>query len=52
MAADLSELYEEIIKSVGEDPRREGLVKTGENVLLVSFGSGITWGASILNWSL
>ena len=28
MAADLSELYEEIIKTVGEDPAREGLLKT------------------------
>ena len=25
MAAELNELYEEIIKSVGEDPSREGL---------------------------
>jgi GTP cyclohydrolase I len=30
MAAGLSELYEEIIKSVGEDPEREGLLKTPE----------------------
>ena len=30
MAADLKELYEEIIKSVGEDPAREGLLKTPE----------------------
>lgn len=30
MAADLSELYEKIIKSVGEDPKREGLLKTPE----------------------
>jgi 3-oxoacyl-[acyl-carrier-protein] synthase-3 len=34
-----------------DEANREGLVKKGENVLLVSFGSGITWGASILNWS-
>ena len=30
MAAGLSELYEEIIKRVGEDPEREGLLKTPE----------------------
>jgi len=30
MAAELNELYEEIIKSVGEDPSREGLLKTPE----------------------
>ena len=34
-----------------DEANREGLVKKGDNVLLVSFGSGITWGASILNWS-
>jgi 3-oxoacyl-[acyl-carrier-protein] synthase-3 len=34
-----------------DEANREGLVKKGENVLLVSFGSGITWGAAILNWS-
>jgi 3-oxoacyl-[acyl-carrier-protein] synthase-3 len=34
-----------------DEANREGLVKKGENVLLVSFGSGLTWGASILNWS-
>ena len=35
-----------------DEANREGRVKKGENVLLVSFGSGITWGASILNWSI
>ena len=30
MAAELNELYEEIIKSVGEDPSREGLLMTPE----------------------
>jgi len=30
MAADLSELFEEIIKGVGEDPLRDGLLKTPE----------------------
>lgn len=34
-----------------DEANREGLVKKGENVLLVSFGAGLTWGASILNWS-
>jgi 3-oxoacyl-[acyl-carrier-protein] synthase-3 len=27
---------------------REGRLNTGENILLVAFGSGLTWGASIL----
>jgi 3-oxoacyl-[acyl-carrier-protein] synthase-3 len=34
-----------------DEANREGLMKKDENVLLVSFGAGITWGASILNWS-
>lgn len=34
-----------------DEANREGRMKKNENVLLVSFGAGITWGASILNWS-
>lgn len=34
-----------------DEANREGLLSKGENVLLVSFGAGLTWGASILSWS-
>jgi 3-oxoacyl-[acyl-carrier-protein] synthase-3 len=34
-----------------DEANREGLLTKGENVLLVSFGAGLTWGASILSWS-
>ncbi len=30
----------------------EGLLKKGDHVLLVSFGAGLTWGASIVRWSI
>jgi 3-oxoacyl-[acyl-carrier-protein] synthase-3 len=29
---------------------REKGVKAGENILLVAFGAGLTWGASVLTW--
>lgn len=35
-----------------DEANREGLLKKGDNVLMVSFGSGLTWGASILKWAL
>lgn len=34
-----------------DEANRAGLIKKGDNVLLVSFGSGLTWGSSILKWS-
>ena len=30
---------------------RMGRVKTGDNVLLAGFGSGLTWGATLLKWA-
>lgn len=30
----------------------EGRLAPGANVLLVSFGAGLTWGASLLKWSI
>ena len=33
-----------------DDLMREGNVKEGEHILLTAFGSGFTWGASILTW--
>lgn len=33
-----------------DEANRQGLIKTGTNVLLVSFGAGLTWGAGILRW--
>ena len=35
-----------------DEANREGLLIKGEHVLLVSFGAGLTWGASILRWSI
>lgn len=31
---------------------REGKIKKGDNVVLVGFGGGLTWGASVINWSI
>ena len=33
-----------------DEANREGLLVNGAHVLLVSFGAGLTWGASILRW--
>ena len=30
---------------------RDGRVKTGDHVLLAGFGSGLTWGATLLKWA-
>lgn len=35
-----------------DEANREGLIKKGDDVLLVSFGAGLTWGASVLRWGL
>ncbi|MDA8139816.1 MAG: ketoacyl-ACP synthase III [Desulfobacteraceae bacterium] len=31
---------------------REGRIKRGNHVLLVSFGAGLTWGAAVLQWTI
>lgn len=33
-----------------EEAVRAGRVKSGDNVLLAGFGSGLTWGATLLKW--
>lgn len=33
-----------------EEAVRAGRVKSGDNVLLAGFGSGLTWGATLLRW--
>jgi len=35
-----------------DEANREGLLIKDTHVLLVSFGAGLTWGASILRWSI
>jgi 3-oxoacyl-[acyl-carrier-protein] synthase-3 len=35
-----------------DEVNRKGLVKKDDHILLVSFGAGLTWGASILRWAL
>jgi 3-oxoacyl-[acyl-carrier-protein] synthase-3 len=34
-----------------DEANREGLLKAGDYVLLVTFGAGLTWGASVVKWS-
>lgn len=34
-----------------DEANREGLIKAGDYVLLVTFGAGLTWGASVVKWS-
>ena len=34
-----------------EEAVRHGRVKTGDHVLLAGFGSGLTWGATLLKWA-
>jgi len=35
-----------------DEANREGLLRKGDYVLFVSFGAGLTWGASIVKWSI
>jgi 3-oxoacyl-[acyl-carrier-protein] synthase-3 len=30
---------------------QEGRLKDGDNVVLVGFGGGLTWGATLLRWN-
>ncbi len=35
-----------------DEANREGLLKMGDNVLLVSFGAGLTWASTLIRWSI
>ncbi len=35
-----------------DEAYRDGLLKPGDHVLLVTFGAGLTWGASVVKWSI
>jgi 3-oxoacyl-[acyl-carrier-protein] synthase-3 len=35
-----------------DEANRGGLLSRGKNVLLVSFGAGLTWAASIMKWTM
>jgi len=35
-----------------DEANREGFLIKGVHVLLVSFGAGLTWAASVLRWSI
>ena len=35
---------------LGDALYNEGRIEEGDNLLLVSFGAGLTWGASVLTW--
>lgn len=34
-----------------DEANRQGVLNDGDNVLLVSFGAGLTWGAAVLRWT-
>jgi 3-oxoacyl-[acyl-carrier-protein] synthase-3 len=34
-----------------DEANREGLLKAGDFMLMVTFGAGLTWGASVVRWS-
>ena len=34
-----------------DEAHREGCLNPGDHILLVSFGAGLTWGATIIQWS-
>lgn len=35
-----------------DEANRKGLLQSGTNILLVSFGAGLTWGSSIIRWTI
>ena len=35
-----------------DEANREGQLRKGDHVLFISFGAGLTWGASVLKWSI
>lgn len=35
-----------------DEANRQGLIKAGDYVLMVTFGAGLTWGASVVKWSI
>lgn len=38
------------IPLVLDEARREGRIKSGDIILMVAFGAGLTWGATLLRW--
>ena len=35
-----------------DEAYREGKINKGDNIVLVGFGGGLTWGSSVINWSM
>lgn len=35
-----------------DEAYREGKLKQGDNIVLVGFGGGLTWGSSVIKWSM
>lgn len=33
-----------------DEAYRQGLIKTGDNIVMVGFGAGLTWGAALVRW--
>ncbi len=34
-----------------DEANRNGLIQPGDNVLLISFGAGLTWGSALIKWT-
>ncbi|MFH1488288.1 MAG: 3-oxoacyl-[acyl-carrier-protein] synthase III C-terminal domain-containing protein, partial [Pseudomonadota bacterium] len=35
-----------------DEANREGRMEKHDHVLLIAFGAGLTWGSSVLRWSM
>jgi 3-oxoacyl-[acyl-carrier-protein] synthase-3 len=35
-----------------DEAHHDGKIKTGDHILLLSFGAGLTWGAAVIEWTL
>ena len=33
-----------------DEANREGRIRSGDNILLVAFGAGLTWASAVINW--
>ena len=33
-----------------DEANRKGLIKKGDNILMVAFGGGLIWGSTLIKW--